>query len=120
MKYAIYDIATGEIISAQEKPLVAEGQGSLSLEIFPYDYIFLHYVLDGELELRPVSSISFSEGVVSFTNTHPDAVAMVENAEGESMEFPPADMRITDAGRYYVKITQPFPYSCICTDIEHA
>jgi hypothetical protein len=120
MKFAIYDLSTGEILSLQEKDVIVEGQGSLSLAVFPADYIFQHFVLADELALRPVSSVALLNGVISFTNTHPAAVATINNADGDAMEFSPQDMSLTTPGWYYVKVVQPFPYYTINEAFEHA
>ncbi|WP_392338867.1 hypothetical protein [Loktanella salsilacus] len=120
MNYAVYDIASGEIVTVQEKDVLAEGQGSLSLEIFPIEYVYLHYVVGDELELRPVSSVTISDGVISFINTHPVAAATIRNSEGDALEISPQDIALTDPGLYYVMVVQPFPYYTISEVFEHA
>jgi hypothetical protein len=120
MNYAIYDTATGEIVSLQNNDLTVDGQAARALESFPADYIFLHYVVDGELELRPVSSVQIDGGVISFTNMHAEAACTITNMDGESMEFSPQDITLITPGVYYVEVLQPFPYSYILEEFHHA
>jgi hypothetical protein len=120
MNYATYGIASGEIVTVQANNVLADGQGSIYLDTFPADYIFFHYVVDGELVLRPVSSITLSGQVISFTNTHPQAVATISNTEGGTLDFSPQDLSLISPGWYSIKLVQPFPYSTISEDINNA
>tara|TARA_R110000796_G_scaffold62991_1_gene145233 strand:- start:3674 stop:4036 length:363 start_codon:yes stop_codon:yes gene_type:complete len=120
MNYATYDIASGEVVTVQANNVLAEGQGSIYLDTFPADYIFFHYVVGGELVLRPVSLITLSGGIISFFNTHPQAVATISNTEGGTLDFSPQDLTLTSPGQYHVKLVQPFPYPTISEDINNA
>jgi hypothetical protein len=120
MNYATYDMASGEVVTVQANDVLVEGQGSIYLDTFPVDYIFLHYVVDGELVLRPVSSITFYDGIISFLNTHAQAVATINNTEGVTLDFSPQDLAITSPGQYLVNLVQPFPYLTISEDINNA
>jgi|GEM_PF-4544269 len=120
MNYAIYDLASGEVVTVQAEAILAEGQGSLDLDVIPVDYVFLHYVVAGEFTLRPVSAVILSGDVIGFNNTHPDAIATLENGDGEAIEISPGDVRLASPGRYSIKVIQPFPYSAINEVFNHA
>jgi hypothetical protein len=120
MNYAFYDLETGEIKSCQTDDNVGEGYGVLYLDIVPMAYISLYYVEDGDLVLRPVTSVVLDGDTITFSNPHPDAIATIRNVDGEEIEFVPQPIKLTDSGFYRISMPQPFPYRNILEHFEYA